>query len=88
MTILVKKDSISSKIKTVYYVMPASVRAIFIQDFARGEISYKVKKVIGQINLPDYFFYVTLIALIFEFFPSLVDLFLKFADQLFIFLFK
>ena len=44
MTILVKKDSISSKIKTVYYVVPASVRAIFIQDFARGEISYKVKK--------------------------------------------
>ena len=41
MTILVKKDSISSKIKTVYYVVPASVRAIFIQDFARGEISYK-----------------------------------------------
>ena len=44
MTILVKRDSISSKIKTVYYVVPASVRAIFIQDFARGEISYKVKK--------------------------------------------
>ena len=44
MTILVKKDSISSKIKTVYYVVPASVRAIFIQDFAKGEISYKVKK--------------------------------------------
>ena len=43
MTILVKKDSISSKIKTVYYVVPASVRAIFIQDFATGEISYKVK---------------------------------------------
>ena len=43
MTILVKKDSISSKIKTVYYVVPASVRAIFIQDFARGEISYKEK---------------------------------------------
>ena len=44
MTILVKKDSISSKINTVYYVVPASVRAIFIQDFATGEISYKVKK--------------------------------------------
>ena len=43
MTILVKKDSISSKINTVYYVVPASVRAIFIQDFATGEISYKVK---------------------------------------------
>lgn len=43
MTILVKKDSISSKINTVYYVVPASVRAIFIQDFAKGEISYKVK---------------------------------------------
>ena len=44
MTILVKKDSISSKINTVYYVVPASVRAIFIQDFAKGEISYKAKK--------------------------------------------
>ena len=44
MTILVKKDSISSKINTVYYVVPASVRAIFIQDFAKGEISYKVKQ--------------------------------------------
>ena len=43
MTILVKKDSISSNIKTVYYVVPASVRAIFIQDFATGEISYKEK---------------------------------------------
>lgn len=44
MTILVKKDSISSKINTVYYVVPASVRAIFIQDFAKGEISYKGTK--------------------------------------------
>lgn len=43
MAISVKKDSISSKIKTVYYVVPASVRVIFIQDFAKGEISYKVK---------------------------------------------
>lgn len=44
MTISVKKDSIPSKIKTVYYVVPASMRAIFIQDFAKGEIFYKVKK--------------------------------------------
>lgn len=48
MTILVKKDSISSKINTVYYVVPASVRAIFIQDFATGEISYKVKKQLNR----------------------------------------
>ena len=51
MTILVKKDSISSKIKTVYYVVPASVRAIFIQDFAKGEISYKVKKILDYANI-------------------------------------
>ena len=43
MTISVKKDSIPSKIKTVYYVVPASMRAIFIQDFAKGEIFYKAK---------------------------------------------
>ena len=48
MTILVKKDSISSKINTVYYVVPASVRAIFIQDFAKGEISYKVKNLLRK----------------------------------------
>ena len=52
MTILVKKDSISSKIKTVYYVVPASVRAIFIQDFAKGEISYKVKNRLRLFNSP------------------------------------
>ena len=58
MTILVKKDSISSKIKTVYYVVPASVRAIFIQDFAKGEISYKAKNVMQQQNCMTFFNYV------------------------------
>ena len=59
MTILVKRDSISSKIKTVYYVVPASVRAIFIQDFAKGEISYKGTKSLrdGLPRLWRSFFY-------------------------------
>ena len=55
MTILVKKDSISSKINTVYYVVPASVRAIFIQDFATGEISYKVKNVVQDFLMYNEF---------------------------------
>ena len=56
MTILVKKDSISSKINTVYYVVPASVRAIFIQDFATGEISYKEKNRMRKPNASDFLF--------------------------------
>lgn len=59
MTISVKKDSIPSKIKTVYYVVPASMRAIFIQDFAKGEIFYKVKKTgKKQSLLPCLFMYI------------------------------